>query len=83
MEGGIENGNREPLCVLSTGIHQLGFGYSINRLFRLFGGLFFSDRFFSLLLSNAAPEWQPRSMWWRCRELVVACPLEGLVRLDQ
>ena len=30
--------------------------------------------------SNAAPEWQARRLGWRCRELVVACPLEGLVR---
>jgi hypothetical protein len=30
--------------------------------------------------SNAAPEWQAKSMWWRSRDLVVACPLEGLVR---
>ena len=28
----------------------------------------------------AAPEWQARSMWWRSRELMAACPLEGLVR---
>jgi hypothetical protein len=31
-------------------------------------------------LSNAAPEWQAGNMWWRGRELAVACPLEGLVR---
>jgi hypothetical protein len=30
--------------------------------------------------SNAAPEWQARSLRGRSRELVVACPLEGLVR---
>jgi hypothetical protein len=30
--------------------------------------------------SNAAPEWQAGSIGWRSRELVVACPLEGLVR---
>ncbi len=29
---------------------------------------------------NAAPEWQARSLVGRSRELVVACPLEGLVR---
>ena len=29
---------------------------------------------------NAAPEWQAGSLGWRSRELVVACPLEGLVR---
>jgi hypothetical protein len=29
---------------------------------------------------NAAPEWQAGSFWLRSRELVVACPLEGLVR---
>jgi len=29
--------------------------------------------------TNADPEWQARSLGWRSRELVVACPLEGLV----
>lgn len=29
--------------------------------------------------SNAAPEWQARSLWWRSIELMVACPLKGLV----
>ena len=29
---------------------------------------------------NAAPEWQAQSLWWRSREIMVACPLEGLVR---
>ena len=29
---------------------------------------------------NAAPEWQAKSLWWRSREIMVACPLEGLVR---
>jgi hypothetical protein len=28
---------------------------------------------------NAAPEWQARSMRWCSGELVVACPIEGLV----
>jgi hypothetical protein len=28
--------------------------------------------------SNAVPEWQAGSMWWRSRELKAACPLEGL-----
>jgi len=31
-------------------------------------------------MPNAAPEWQAGSMGWRSRVLVVACPLEGLVR---
>jgi hypothetical protein len=31
--------------------------------------------------SNAAPEWQAKYLRWRSRELEVACPLEGLVRL--
>jgi hypothetical protein len=31
--------------------------------------------------SNAAPEWQAGRLGWRSRDLVVACPLEGLVRL--
>jgi len=31
-------------------------------------------------LSNAAPEWQAGSLRWRSGELLVACPLEGLVR---
>jgi hypothetical protein len=31
--------------------------------------------------SNAAPEWQAMSLGRRSRELVAACPLEGLVRL--
>jgi hypothetical protein len=42
------------------------------------------NRRFSLFLpdpSNAAPEWQALSMRWRSREIVVACPLEGLVRM--
>jgi hypothetical protein len=30
--------------------------------------------------SNAAPEWQAGSLRWRSGELLVACPLEGLVR---
>jgi hypothetical protein len=30
--------------------------------------------------SNAALEWQARCMGWHSRGLVVACPLEGLVR---
>ena len=30
--------------------------------------------------SYAAPEWQPKSLRRRSRELVVACPLEGFVR---
>ena len=30
--------------------------------------------------SNAVPEWQAGSLGWRSRELVGACPLEGLVR---
>ena len=30
--------------------------------------------------SYASPEWQARSMWWRGRDSVVACPLEGCVR---
>ena len=30
-------------------------------------------------LPNAAPEWQARCLGWLSRELVVACPLEGLV----
>ena len=37
----------------------------------------------SIILScpaNAAPEWQAGSLRWRSRELVAACPLEGLVR---
>ena len=29
---------------------------------------------------NAALEWQAGSLRWRSRELMVACPLEGLVR---
>jgi hypothetical protein len=29
---------------------------------------------------NAGLEWQARSLGWRSGELVVACPLEGLVR---
>jgi hypothetical protein len=29
--------------------------------------------------TNAAPEWQARSPRWRSREMMVACPLEGLV----
>ena len=29
---------------------------------------------------NAALEWQAESMRWHSKELVVACPLEGLVR---
>ena len=28
--------------------------------------------------SNAAPEWQAMSLGWHSRELMVACPLEGL-----
>ena len=31
-------------------------------------------------LSNAAPEWQARIFGRRSIELMVACPLEGLVR---
>ncbi len=31
--------------------------------------------------ANAAPEWQAKSLGWRSSELVVACPLEGLVGL--
>jgi hypothetical protein len=34
-----------------------------------------------LLSPNAAPEWQARILRWRSREIMVACPLEGLVRL--
>jgi hypothetical protein len=30
-------------------------------------------------LVNAAPEWQAGSLEWRSRELMAACPLEGLV----
>jgi hypothetical protein len=30
-------------------------------------------------MPNAAPEWQAKSVGWRSRKLVVACPLEGLV----
>ena len=30
--------------------------------------------------ANAALEWQAGSLGWRSRELVEACPLEGLVR---
>jgi hypothetical protein len=30
---------------------------------------------------NAAPEWQALSMRLRSREIVMACPLEGLVRM--
>ena len=33
------------------------------------------------VLANAAPEWQARSIGRCSRELTVACPLEGLVRL--
>ena len=29
---------------------------------------------------QAAPEWQASSLGWRSREIMVACPLEGLVR---
>jgi hypothetical protein len=29
---------------------------------------------------NAATEWQAMSWGWRRREIMVACPLEGLVR---
>jgi len=28
---------------------------------------------------NAAPEWQAKSIWGRSRDVMVACPLEGLV----
>jgi hypothetical protein len=31
---------------------------------------------------NAAPEWQAEILGWRSKELVAACPLEGLVRKD-
>jgi hypothetical protein len=31
-------------------------------------------------MPNAAPEWQAGKLGWYSRELVVACPLEGLVR---
>lgn len=31
--------------------------------------------------SNAALQWQAGGLGWRIRELGVACPLEGLVRL--
>jgi hypothetical protein len=31
--------------------------------------------------SNAAPEWQARSLGWRRGEMSGACPLEGLVGL--
>ena len=37
------------------------------------------SRVLTWMPSNAAPEWQAGSMGWRRRELVVACPLEGLV----
>lgn len=30
--------------------------------------------------ANASPEWQAGSLGWRSRELMVACPLEGIVR---
>ena len=30
-------------------------------------------------LANAAPEWQARRQGWHSRQLVVACPLKGLV----
>ena len=33
--------------------------------------------------SNAAPEWQAWSFRGRSKVLVVACPLEGLVRMDR
>ena len=33
--------------------------------------------------SNAAPEWQAGRLGWLSRELVGACPLEGLVRLNE
>jgi hypothetical protein len=35
---------------------------------------------FASIPPNAAPEWQARSLGWRSKELMVACPLEGLVR---
>jgi hypothetical protein len=31
-------------------------------------------------LSNAAPEWQAESLWWRSSRTLGACPLEGCVR---
>lgn len=31
------------------------------------------------LMANAAPEWQAMSLGWQSIELVVACPLKGLV----
>jgi hypothetical protein len=34
-------------------------------------------------LPNAAPEWQAMSLRWPDGELVVACPLKGLVRSAQ
>jgi len=34
-------------------------------------------------LSNAAPEWQAMNLRWPGGELVVACPLKGLVRSAQ
>ena len=35
------------------------------------------------LMPNAAPEWQAMSLRWPDGELVVACPLKGLVRSAQ
>jgi len=35
---------------------------------------------FCLGMPNAVPEWQAESLMWHSRKLVVACPLEGLVR---
>jgi hypothetical protein len=31
-------------------------------------------------MPNAAPEWQAENLGWPSCELMVACPLEGLVR---
>jgi hypothetical protein len=38
--------------------------------------------YMSVVPHNAAPEWQAKSLALRSKELLVACPLEGLVRLS-
>jgi hypothetical protein len=40
------------------------------------------ERNLSSRLLYAAPEWEAGSLGWRSREVVGACPLEGLVRRD-
>jgi hypothetical protein len=57
--------------------------YAVTKMARIVLGLshfiFIQRSPGSACQSNAAPEWQAVGFGWRSREIVEACPLEGLV----